>query len=107
MSGIPSDIAGSAAQAGFQARDVAKVRDSERVGQAHSSNRTAKAVDEAGSTVETEDGDTAVFADAEGGGSKGRSHDEEHHGDDLAEQEDDLKDSSDSDDGQPHLDIQA
>ncbi len=106
MSGIPSDIAGSSAQAGFQARDVARVRDSERVGQAHSSNRTAKAVDEAGNTVETEDGDTAVFADAEGAGSKGRSHEEEVL-DDVAEQDHEPEGPLGTDDGQPHLDIQA
>ncbi len=107
MSGIPSDIAGSSAQAGFQARDVATVRDNERVGQSHSSNRTAKAVAEAGSTVETEDGDTAVFADAEGAGSKGRSHEEELLGDDVAEQDHERTGPSESDDGQLHLDIQA
>ncbi|HUU83368.1 MAG TPA: hypothetical protein VM243_07675 [Phycisphaerae bacterium] len=106
MSGIPPDIAGSSLQAGFQARDVGRVRDNERVGQAHSTDRTSKAIDEAGSTVETEDSDTAIFADAEGTGSKGRDFEEE-----PLQEEEEQKDGRDkrgeSDDGQVHLDIQA
>lgn len=107
MSGIPSDIAGSSLQAGFQARDVGRVRDNERVGQAHSTNKTAKAIDEAGNTVETEDGDTAVYADAEGTGSKGRSFEEELLEEESSQDEDDRQGRPESDDGQVHLDIQA
>ena len=109
MSGIPSDIAGSALQAGFQARDVAKVRDGERVGQAHAANKTARAVDEAGSTVETGDNDTQIYADAEGTGSKGRSFEEEL----LEEASVDEQEEEDDDgigtaeDGEMHLDIDA
>jgi hypothetical protein len=107
MSGIPSDIAGSSLQAGFQARDVSRVRDGEKTGQAHSSDKTAKAIDEASSTVETEDNDTAIYADAEGTGSMGRSFEEELLEEEAAEQEDDEQGRSEPDDGQPHLDIQA
>jgi hypothetical protein len=108
MSEIPSDIAGSALQAGFQARNVGKARDAERAGQAHAADSRAKAVDEAGSTVETSDNDTAVFADAEGTGSKGRAWEEEL----LEETEEDeeqqrAKGISTDADGQMHLDIEA
>ena len=107
MSGIPSDIAGSAAQAGFQARDVAKVRDAARVGQAHSADRATKAIDEAGSTVETEDGDTAVFTDAEGAGSQGRSFEDELLSEDAEEQDEGRQDPAGPADGQTHVDIKA
>ena len=104
MTGIPSDIAGSALQAGFQARNVAKVRDAARTGQAQAANNTTKAVDEAGSTIETSDNDTQVFTDAEGTGSKGRSFEEE-----LLEEsaENEQEGLSKSDDGQMHLDLEA
>ena len=107
MSGIPSDIAGSSLQAGFQARDVGRVRDNERVGQAHSTNKTAKAIDEADNTVETEDGDTAVYADAEGTGSKGRGFEEELLEEEDSPEEDGQQGCNEGDDGQPHLDIEA
>ena len=108
MSGIPSDIAGSALQAGFQARDVGKVRDGERAGQAHTTNKTAKAVDEAGSTVETGDNDTAVFADAEGTGSKGRAYEEELLEETADEQDHEADEGVTTDaDGQLHLDLEA
>jgi len=109
MSGIPSDIAGSALQAGFQARQVGRVRDADRAGQAQAANKTARAVDEAGSTVETTDSDTQVFADAEGTGSKGRSFEE-----DVPEQReeesappDDASGIIRTSDGQLHLDLEA
>ncbi len=107
MSGIPSDIAGSALQAGFQARNVAKTRDAERVGQANAADNRVKAADEAGSTVETSDSDTAVYADAEGTGSKGRAWEEELVDEEKAEEEDAAKGISTDDDGQMHLDIEA
>ena len=109
MSGIPSDVAGSALQAGTQARQVAGVRDSERTGQAHAAKDTARAADEAGSTVETTDNDTAVFADAEGTGSKGRSLEEEPLEETPSEARQDHDDDgvTTSDDGQMHLDIEA
>lgn len=72
MSQIPSDIPASAAQAGFQAQEVAKERDGRRSGQAHAANRQVRTTDEAGTVVDTDDADVAAFADAEGGGSEGR-----------------------------------
>ena len=108
MSGIPSDIAGSALQAGFQARDVGKVRDGERAGQAQTANKAAKAVDEAGSTVETSDNDTAIFADAEGTGSKGRAYEEELLEENTDEEDQDTSEGVTTDaDGQLHLDLEA
>ena len=108
MSGIPSDIAGSALQAGFQARNVAKTRDAERAGQAHAADGRVKAADEAGSTVETTDNDTAIYADAEGTGSKGRAWEEELLEEENEEEEEEkAKGVSTDPDGQQHLDIEA
>ncbi|MCP4247158.1 MAG: hypothetical protein GY778_08920 [bacterium] len=109
MSQIPSDIAGSALQAGFQSRQVGKQRDGERAGQAQAANNTARAVDEAGSTVETTDNDSQVYADAEGAGSQGRSYDEELLGEDALENgaTDEAGDVITDVDGQLHLDLEA
>ena len=106
MAEIPSDIASSAAQAGYQAREVGKERGSRGAAQAHAANHQIKAVDESGSTVETEDADTQVFTDAEGGGSQGR---------DLEEEPSETEGAGDSSatgitqdqDGQLHLDLEA
>ena len=108
MAEIPSDIASSAAQAGFQARQVAKERDAHRAGSVDAAERQVKAVDEADSTVDTEDGDTAVFTNAEGQGSEGRSF-EDLADENLAEQDEARPPNgvSTDDDGQTHLDIQA
>ncbi len=109
MSGIPSDIAGSALQAGFQSRQVAKARDGERAGQAQASSNAARAADEAGSTVETTDNDTQVYGDAEGAGSQGRSYDEELLGEDEAKAgaTGEVGDVITDVDGQLHLDLEA
>ena len=80
MAEIPPDIPSSAAQAGFQAREVAKERDARRVASSDAANRQAQSVDEAGRTVETTDDDVAIFADAEGTGSQGRAFEEEKEG---------------------------
>ncbi len=72
MTEIPPHLPASAAQSSVQAREVAKERDARRAGQADAVNRQVKAVDEAGSTVETTDDDVAVFGDSEGTGSEGR-----------------------------------
>ena len=107
MSGIPSDVAGSALQAGFQARDVAKVRDADRVGQAHATKNTSKTVDEAGSTAATTENDTAVFADAEGTGSKGRAYQDELLENQAEQQEADTDGVTTDADGNLHLDLEA
>ena len=104
MAEIPSDIASSAAQAGFQARQTAKERDAQRAGGRDLAERQVRAVDEAGNTVDTEDGDTAVFTDAEGAGSQGRPFEEEAEG-----SEETAADVTDDDEGigDSHLDISA
>jgi hypothetical protein len=75
MSGIPSDIAGSALQAGYQAREAARTRDGQKTGEAAGANRQVRAVDESTSTVDTSDEGTQVFTDAEGTGGQGRQLD--------------------------------
>ena len=72
MAEIPPDISSSAAQAGFQAREVARGRDARRSDQSDASIRQSRAAGETGETVETTDEDMAVFSDAEGGGGRGR-----------------------------------
>ena len=107
MAEIPSDIASSAAQSGYQSREVAKERGAARAGQAHTVNRQVRAADEAGSSVDTTDADARVFADTEGQGSLGRQTEAETNveGEDTATTETDgiIRD----DDGQLHLDLEA
>jgi len=106
MAEIPSHIASSAAQAGFQAREVAKEREARRAGSAEAANRQVKAVDEADTHVDTEDGDTAVFADSEGAGSQGRSLDEDADQEESNQTPEDAPDDN-SDDENSGLDIEA
>ena len=108
MSEIPPELPSSAAQAGFQAREVAKEREARRAGQANAASRQVKTVDEAGGTVETNDEDVAVFADAEGGGGEGRES-EQAKAEQTTEDADDAADRGivRDDDGHPHLDIEA
>lgn len=104
MSQIPSDLPSSAAQAGYHARDVSKVRDAERARQSTNTREAVKGVEEGSSTIETDDNDAAVYADAEGTGSKGRAHEE-----DLLEGAEDESQPSAECEGEdpPRLDIQA
>ena len=81
MSDIPPNIVGSSAQAGYQQAEVSKARDAQRAGQSDAAKRGVKAIDDAGSTIETDDDDVAVFADAEGQGGEGRSAEEESNED--------------------------
>ncbi len=107
MAEIPPDISSSAAQAGFQAREVAKERDARRTGQAEAASRQTKAVTESGDTVETTDADVAVYADAEGTGSQGRPFEEAET--DEPETDDKPKNGgiTRDDDGQLHVDLEA
>ncbi len=108
MADIPP-ILGSAAQAGYQQADVSKARDAEKSGRAEAGRREAKAIDEAGSTIEANDEDVAVFADAEGAGGQGRSSQEESndaHESDQQADEDSQGFSTDST-GQTHVDLEA
>ena len=105
MAEIPSDIASSAAQAGFQARQVGKEREAHRAGQAQSADRQTKSIDETGEIVETGDGAAQVFTDAEGMGSQGRSTEQETP---EESQEPKTDDGITSDpDGQLHVDLEA
>lgn len=107
MTEIPPDLPSSAAQSGVQAREIAKEREARRVGQVAAANRQLKSVDEAGSTVETGDEDVAVFADAEGTGSKGRPFEEENATREEAGDDADRKGIERGDDGRLHIDIEA
>lgn len=106
MAEMPSDIISSAAQSGIQAREAANARNATRANTANAVNRQIQAADEAGSTVDTEDADTQIHADAEGTGSQGRPF-EEGGGEDAAagaEAEDGV---ILDEDGRMHLDLEA
>ena len=108
MSGIPSDIAASSLQAGYQAREAAKIGSKERSGTTGADGGRTRKVDEAGEVVETSDNDTQVYADADGAGSQGRSVEEEGAG--APEEESTTPESdgiSHDADGQLHLDLEA
>ncbi|MFQ5414076.1 MAG: hypothetical protein ACE5E6_06415 [Phycisphaerae bacterium] len=106
MAEIPPDIAGSAAQAGFQARDVSKLRDARRAAPAQAAREQAQAADEAAATVDTNDTDNQVFADAEGAGSQGRTHDDQTHDQDADTPAADAGITRDED-GRLHIDLEA
>ena len=108
MADIPPSVIGSSIQAGYQQADVAKSRDAERADQTRAARRGVKSVDDAGTTIETGDDDTAVFTDAEGAGGQGR-HAEEEAGEaqtDEAQTDPNGGDSTDGD-GPQHIDIEA
>ncbi|MCP4592180.1 MAG: hypothetical protein GY842_15715 [bacterium] len=104
MTGIPSDIAGSALQAGYAQRAAARVADGARAGQAQATERQLKAASEAAGSVETTDDDERVYADAEGAGGQGRMFSEEAE---QAELDGDPTESPGETDETSHLDIQA
>lgn len=106
MSGIPSDIAGSALQAGYQAREAARTRDGQRAGEAAGASRQVRAVDESTSTVDTSDEGTQVFTDAEGTGGQGRQLEEEEREETLDGSEGESGLAGDGGEGHS-LDIQA
>ena len=107
MAEIPSDIAGSAAQSGIQAREVARNREVQRAGQANAAERQVRALDDADATVETEDNDAQVFTDAEGAGSQGRAFDEPAKQPPEQEPESDRKGITTDEQGRLHLDLEA
>lgn len=85
MSSIPPDILGSAAQAGFTAREAARVGNADRAAQSREANRSVAKAEDAAESVETADADSAVFADAEGAGGQGRSTEHYEPSDDEGE----------------------
>ena len=108
MSGIPSDIAASSLQAGYQAREAAKLGSKERSGTAGADGDRTRRVDEAGEVVETSDNDTQVYADADGAGSQGRAAEEEAAEATAEEPTPPESDGLSHDaDGHPHLDLEA
>lgn len=106
MAEMPSNIPASAAQAGFQAHEVNKEREAKRTSQSQAASKQVKALNEASGTVDTTDTDTAIFTDAEGTGSEGRTFEEE---DQEQQTQDDKPQNgiSTDDDGQQHLDLEA
>ncbi len=107
MSAVPPDIVGSSAQAGYHQADVAKIRDGERAGQTNAATRRARAIDDAGNTIETGDSDIEVHADAEGAGGQGRATEEEAGENAPSESSDRRVGFHRDDDGELHVDIQA
>ncbi len=107
MAEVPSEIASSAAQSGVQSREVAKGRAAARANISSAASRETKAVEEAGSTVDTEDEDNRIFTDAEGGGSQGRTFEEgaaAEQGQGEAVSDNGI---TQDEDGQLHLDLEA
>lgn len=107
MADIPSDIASSAAQAGYQARDAGQARAARHAAQANAVDRQVKAVDEADTTVDTDDGDTRVFSDAEGSGGMGRPFEEEAAAESEETSDGSTEGISQDEEGQVHLDLEA
>jgi hypothetical protein len=107
MAEIPADLPASAAQSGVQAREVAKERDARRTGQIETASRQTKAIDEAGSTVETTDGDVAIFSDAEGSGSEGRESEEQTADQQKSDDQATSGGFAKGDDGLLHIDLEA
>ncbi len=104
MSSIPPDIASSAAQAGFAAPEASRTKDADGVAQARAAAQQARISDDAVDSVDTADGDTEIYADAEGTGSQGRSFSDEEPSTGGEENENRL---SGDDDEHPTLDLQA
>lgn len=113
MADIPSHIAGSSLQAGYQANQAARAAEADRAGQANVVNRQARAADEAAETVDTADSDTAVFTDAEGAGSQGRPFEETAENNEVAGPagaapgDDEAAGLVRDDEGRLHVDLEA
>lgn len=108
MAEIPSGLGASAAQAGFQAQDVSKARDANSANRVDAANRRTQAVDQAASSVDTDDRDAQVFTDAEGAGSQGRQLDEDQTPDQTDDQSPPEPPGITRDeDGKLHLDLEA
>ena len=107
MSEIPSDIASSAAGTGYQAQQAGGARAANRAAQTGAVDRQVKALNDQDVTVETTDGDAQVFADSEGGGSQGRSLEEDGDASDDDSTEASKGGVTEDDDGQLHVDLEA
>ncbi len=107
MSQIPSDIAVSGLGAGYHAREAARPRDAERAAESTAARQEARAIDDAGRSVETTDDDTQIFADAEGAGSQGRPFADAEANEDSEEDPEAPPGISTGPDGRPRIDLQA
>jgi hypothetical protein len=87
MSTLPTNIVGAVLQSTVMQRQVSTVRDTERAASTVDLRQQASIIDEKGSTVETTDGDTQIYSDAEGTGSQGRPFTPEEQKEEPAEQE--------------------
>ncbi len=103
----PTDIASSIAPANYKAKEVAKEREANRAATAHTAERGVKNIADRGATIDTEDGDTAIFADAEGTGSQGRPFEEDTQPEEEAESETIPEGITRDEDGQFHLDLEV
>jgi len=102
---IPPDIPVSAAQAGFQAREVSRGRESQQAGDAQAARSQSTTRSEVSDIVETTDQDVSVFADAEGTGSQGRSRPEAEEEETPADLE--RTGISTDESGRLHVDLEA
>jgi hypothetical protein len=102
MSTLPTNIVGTVLQSTLVQRQVSTVRDTERASATVDLRQQATIIDEKGSTVETTDGDTQIYSDAEGTGSQGRPFSSEEQPEETAEQ----KTTPEGDEG-TILDIEA
>jgi hypothetical protein len=108
MSAIPPDIAGAAAQAGFASASAARTRDADRSGQGNVADQQRQARVDQANSVDADDLDTAVFADAEGAGSQGRAFaDGQQDADEPSADASETLAATDDDPDEPRLDIQA
>jgi len=103
MSSLPPNLVGPILQSHLAQRQVSHVRDNERVQQSTFNRQQTNAIDEQDSTVETDDGDTQVHADAEGTGSQGRAFSEGEQPETPAVETDAADDQQEG----LHIDLQA
>ena len=104
MSAVPPNILGASAQAGFVAAEASKTKDADRTGQAQTAQKHIEQVKDSANSVETADGDTAVFADAEGAGGQGRAFGEA--GDESVDEQGMPDAVDEAGEDPPQLDIQ-
>ena len=106
MTEIPPEIAISSAQTGFQAREASRDREARQAADSHAAQTQARTTSEVSDIVETGDDDVAVFADAEGTGSQGRTSAEEEPADEASAMPRSPGVTRDED-GRWHVDLEA
>lgn len=88
-------------------REVSREREAHGAGQAQAATRQLKTVDDAGTTVETTDADSRVFADAEGQGGQGRAFGDQTQTERGADSEAGGTGITTDEQGQMHIDLSA